>query len=146
MKICNKCKQQKPSSEFYRHDTNRDRLSGQCKKCLYDVRQVNYQNNKEEIIASKLKHQKERREANQIFVRTYLQGHSCADCEEPDWIVLEFDHVRGKKRCNISKMIFMGYALKTLVEEVKKCDVVCRNCHVRRTYRRENSWRVQEIA
>jgi hypothetical protein len=56
------------------------------------------------------------------------------DCGESDPIVLEFDHVRGVKRGEISRLKTM-VSLETLAEEIAKCDVRCANCHRRKTHR-----------
>lgn len=34
MKVCNKCKEEKPGTEFYGHNSTRDGLSSSCKKCV----------------------------------------------------------------------------------------------------------------
>lgn len=48
-------------------------------------------------------------------------------------MVLEFDHVRGVKKGDVSLMARQGLALKTIDAEIAKCDVRCANCHRRRT-------------
>jgi hypothetical protein len=60
------------------------------------------------------------------------------DCGETDIIVLQFDHVRGKKTNAVSKLVSMGYGLDTIKEEINKCEVRCANCHTRRTYKQFN--------
>jgi len=65
-------------------------------------------------------------------VWVYLLCHPCVDCGEPDPVVLEFDHVRGVKAFTIGQDAgHVGRDL--LIEEIKKCDVRCANCHRRRT-------------
>ena len=61
----------------------------------------------------------------------YLRAHPCVDCGETDVLVLEFDHQRDKL-FNIS----WGLAEKPWAKiqlEIDKCQVVCANCHRRRT-------------
>ena len=60
-------------------------------------------------------------------VRWYKLLHPCADCENGDPRVLDFDHVRGKKLFNINEG--MTYSFGTILAEIEKCDVVCANCH-----------------
>jgi hypothetical protein len=58
-----------------------------------------------------------------------LKDVPCADCGKRfPWYVMDFDHVRGKKLNNIGSM---GNALTAtaILEEAKKCDVVCACCH-----------------
>ena len=43
---------------------------------------------------------------------------------------LEFDHLDpSNKVCAISKMVERDYTLEELIEEIKKCRVLCRSCH-----------------
>jgi hypothetical protein len=84
-----------------------------------------------------------RRQRLQTLVLEYLLEHPCVDCGETDPIVLEFDHLRDKV-ANISSMINVRRPWQAIVEEIAKCDVVCANCHRRRTAMRINSFRYQQ--
>lgn len=53
----------------------------------------------------------------------------CHDCKTQDLRVLEFDHVRGEKIKNVSRLLSDNVAWIKIQEEIDKCDVVCRNCH-----------------
>ncbi len=78
------------------------------------------------------------RKRNQLraVVLNYLKINSCADCGETDPVVLEFDHRDGdEKIANITEMVNRRVTLRRLVEEIKKCDVRCANCHTRKTAR-----------
>lgn len=61
-----------------------------------------------------------------------LKDKPCAECGStfPTY-VMEFDHVRGEKKCNVPKLWHCSEAV--FLEEVSKCDVVCSNCHKIRT-------------
>lgn len=48
---------------------------------------------------------------------------------------MDFDHARGQKVADISRLAVRG-ATKQLREELVKCDVVCANCHRIRTFNR----------
>ena len=56
-------------------------------------------------------------------------------CGEDDHVVLTFDHVRGEKSFTISDRLHT-MTWTGLSREIAKCDVVCANCHLRRTARR----------
>jgi 5-methylcytosine-specific restriction endonuclease McrA len=78
-------------------------------------------------------------EESKQFVWNYLQAYPCVDCGERDPIVLEFDHVRGKKRKIISQLVNSGYGIDVIKKEIAKCEVRCSNCHKRKTAR-EQGW------
>jgi hypothetical protein len=63
-----------------------------------------------------------------------LKSHPCLDCggNFPP-VLMDFDHVRGTKRGIISRLSGGRMAKAKLLEEVAKCEVVCANCHRRRT-------------
>lgn len=69
---------------------------------------------------------------NQHFVNAYKRTIGCRDCGETDPVVLDFDHVRGKKRCRVSSMVAQGWSLLTIFTEMEKCQLRCANCHRRR--------------
>jgi hypothetical protein len=62
----------------------------------------------------------------------HMAQHPCADCGETDVRVLEFDHV-GAKEDNMSTLLNLGVPLARFAAELARCDVVCVNCHRRRT-------------
>jgi hypothetical protein len=73
------------------------------------------------------------------YLIDYFRSHPCVDCGERDPVVLEFDHLA-------EKLFDIGQALpyrswQSILEEIEKCDVVCANCHRRRTAKRRGSLR-----
>lgn len=58
------------------------------------------------------------------------------DCGETDPIVLEFDHINNDKLDNVCALATSAVALERLKNEIEKCEVVCSNCHRRRTAKR----------
>jgi hypothetical protein len=82
-----------------------------------------------------------RRAAARAYITDILHNGQCCDCGLRDPGVLEFDHVAGKGM-DIARMVRDAYRLERLVAEVARCDLVCPNCHRRRTARRVRSWRV----
>lgn len=70
----------------------------------------------------------------------YFKLHPCVDCGESDPLVLEFDHLRDKTFNIARAMPDRGW--DSILAEIEKCEVVCANCHRRRTLRRMNALRV----
>ena len=74
------------------------------------------------------------------YLIEFFVTHPCADCGEQDPVVLEFDHLRDKS-------FAIGPALsrrnwQSILDEMEKCEVVCANCHRRRTARRRGALRM----
>jgi hypothetical protein len=59
---------------------------------------------------------------------------------ETDPLVLDFDHL-GDKRFNISQAL-PDRNWAAILAEIEKCEVVCANCHRRRTARRGDFMRL----
>ena len=79
------------------------------------------------------------RARNRKLLVDYLQNHPCVDCGEADIIVLEFDHLRDKTG-NIATMVNAARSIAAIRAEIDKCEVVCANCHRRRTAQRDGGW------
>ncbi len=83
-----------------------------------------------------------RRYAKNIAAIQKLKSVPCMDCKTIyPHCVMDFDHVpeRGKKKRNIACMTNRSVEAPTFQAELKKCDVVCANCHKIRTYKRMQS-------
>lgn len=86
------------------------------------------------------KSNKLRKQMIEKFLVEYLLFHPCVDCGHDDIRVLEFDHVRGKKLANISRMVFQK-SLEKVKQEIAKCEVRCANCHRIQTAIRSNNYK-----
>ena len=64
----------------------------------------------------------------------------CADCKQTyPYYVMDFDHLpKYKKVADITLLVKAGSS-KKLMEEIKKCEIICSNCHRIRTYIRRPS-------
>lgn len=77
---------------------------------------------------------REKRKQLRIYIRRVKSYLGCIDCNNKDWRVLDFDHVRGIKIFQISAVHRFNYGLTELKQEMRKCDVRCSNCHRIKTY------------
>lgn len=84
--------------EFNKNKVKKDGLNTICRDCSKARSRKYYNENTEE-------HKKnvgKRTKVNRLLLRsrllTYLKTHPCVDCGLDNPIVLEFDHVKGKKR------------------------------------------------
>lgn len=49
---------------------------------------------------------------------------------------MDFDHL-GDKKFGISEALSKNLNIKVILEEIKKCDLLCANCHRARTFLRK---------
>jgi L-lysine 2,3-aminomutase len=55
-------------------------------------------------------------------------------------VVLQFDHIGDDKSATVSRLVTSAYSWTRILLEIAKCEVVCANCHARRTARRHGGW------
>lgn len=134
MKKCARCEIELPLSEFNFKNKEKKTYQSYCRQCNIDKNKEHYQNNKEIYYAKSkdylLKVKK--------FIFNYLNENPCVVCGEVDPIVLEFDHLRDKKY-SISNMLNKCGSIESIKEEISKCQVLCANCHKRKTAK-QFSW------
>lgn len=154
LRICYTCKLEKDTNnEFHIARKEKDGRSFECKECVrkYNASYgVGYYYNGGA---------KERRYLARDFINWIATEQGCIDCNDrykdmPEFLkiinerflqhpeTLTYDHVRGEKKFVIS--MWSGYSLKSSLkkqktvmkrfqEELKKCEIVCANCHHIRT-------------
>lgn len=126
MKKCTICKTEKSEAEFNKNCRKKDGLQTKCKQCSKELSKKYYKKHKKYHANKRIN----KREENKKFVYNYLQGKRCIDCNQTYHpAALDFDHVRGEKVAAISKMIFDGYSIESIKEEIEKCEIRCANCH-----------------
>ena len=131
---CGRCGELKPVEEFAWRRRARGQRDNYCRPCRAAYKQEHYARNRQRYIDDA-----QRRRRALVAERTtelleFLLSHPCADCGEADPLVLEFDH-RSDKSFNVSKGL-RDHSWPAVLAEIAKCDVVCANCHRRRTARR----------
>jgi NAD-dependent dihydropyrimidine dehydrogenase PreA subunit len=74
-------------------------------------------------------------------VRKLKEETPCADCEENHpYYVIQFDHRPGTQKIDKINRLIWRASRKTIFEEIAKCDIVCGNCHAKRTYHRQMNY------
>ena len=140
-KICLKCKSEKSTEEFAFKNKEKGTRHSYCKVCFRKVRTDHYESNRQETLdRTKLRNARVR-EKNQQLLFNCLLEHPCVDCGDADPIVLEFDHVNGKKVKAVSVLIRESWSWEAILREIQKCEVRCANCHRRVTIKRGNHYR-----
>jgi hypothetical protein len=147
MKRCSTCKIKKPTSEFYKQRSKRDGLQSACKLCIKAAFKRFYYGKDQTARNIRVNTWREARKADtRSKVANYLRRNPCTDCGEKDIVVLEFDHVRGKKFRDVSKLTNQCKQWPVVWKEIQKCEVVCSNCHKRRTAKRSGWWQLEILA
>ncbi len=80
-----------------------------------------------------------KRESVREWVYELKNSTACTDCgvQYPSYVT-DFDHTgTGEKINTISRLINNG-SFRQVQEEIKKCELVCANCHRFRTHKRKN--------
>lgn len=137
-KVCNGCLERKSVNEFHFRSQSQNTRAPRCKACKKN-QDANIWSAGTKKVTS-LENMLERKRKSRDYVWSILVKSECADCGNADPLVMEFDHL-GNKVYNVSSMMQKGYAVSALAKEIAKCEVVCANCHRKRTYAREGSWR-----
>jgi hypothetical protein len=76
------------------------------------------------------------RARNREKFRAYMTASACADCGIRDFAVLDLDHRDPRDKLNeVSLLARQPISWSAIQKEINKCDVVCANCHRKRTAR-----------
>lgn len=134
-KRCSTCREVKPLGAFNRLKKAKDGRQYNCRDCNKQYHYENWDRHMSQI----RRRGTARKAENKRFIVEYLLTHPCVDCGETDILVLEFDHVNGDKSDSVGRLV-ATQQLDRVIEEIQKCEVVCCNCHRRRTARRSASW------
>ena len=124
-KICNRCGQEKFLDEFHKNPTKKDGVQSMCKDCRKEYHREHYLKN---TIKYKEKAQNLRDFLKEL-VRRYKQLKGCRICGEKRWWVLELHHRSKEEKDNNINIFVTSSNLKLLKKEIRKCDVLCSNCH-----------------
>ena len=130
MKRCPGCDTVKELGKFGSDRSAKNGKGGYCKECRSSKKKIKYRTDpvfRANCIKNSAKIIKEKYAKNMRLKNEYLNEHPCVDCGNTDVRVLDFDHIRGEKRFNISEGILLKW--KDIIKEIDKCDIRCANCH-----------------
>ena len=136
---CYRCGEVKPAEAFSWRRRERGQRDSFCRPCRKAYGREHYLANRQRYVdQARMQKQRLMRERT-AYLFEYFKAHPCSDCAETDPMVLEFDHLRDK-RFNIgSALPYRNW--ESILAEIEKCEVVCANCHRRRTANRIGSVR-----
>ena len=127
MRKCVRCGIERPDDLFSKGNSS-------CKICHRELSRLHYKKHTDRYKKNQLDKLKVRGQ----YLYKYLLKNPCIDCGETDPSALDFDHRDiNEKKDHISKM-FRDSAWQIVLEEVKKCDIRCANCHRKKTAKQFN--------
>lgn len=110
-KICTKCGKELPIEDFNWRNKEKGTRRSECKTCHADFMKEVYKNKKKTVTEIK-------------------KNLKCAKCGEEREYCLDFHHTNPNEKENtIARMTSNNYRLDTVLNEIKKCIVLCSNCH-----------------
>lgn len=133
-KTCKACKETKSISEFHPNKTCTLGVVGTCRKCMAERKRQWYSDNR----AERQDDANERNRAKKQKAVDYFGG-KCHDCNQsfPN-CVFQFHHLNpAEKDANPSKL--MNGREDKMWEELKKCIMLCANCHLMRHFIRKEA-------
>lgn len=133
IKKCTKCRVMKSIGLFSWKNKAKEIKHPNCKVCVKKTWDKHYAEHKEDYKRRAAVNSTKQRKRHGEKVAEYLRNNPCVDCGEDDLVVLQFDHIIGEKRNNISALVSGSYSWKTIEVEIAKCEVRCANCHTRKT-------------
>jgi hypothetical protein len=131
MRRCGRCNHHLPLAAFAWRRATKGQRDNYCYACRAAYKREHYLENRDRYIENAGARRRAEVHRRTVALLDYLAEHPCQDCGEDDPVVLEFDH-RGDKEFDISRGL-RDRAWPTVLQEIAKCDVVCANCHRRRT-------------
>lgn len=112
-----------------------------CKPCHREYNREHYQANKQVYIDKARKNDLKYLQLIREYIWNYLLEHPCLHCGEDDPRVLEFDHLDPSiKSFNISEASKNVSKIETVQAEIDKCQILCANCHRRKTFDQFGWW------
>ena len=127
-KRCSLCKNDLPATdEFFasRYDKKEVQLQGTCRLCQKKYRKDHYKKHKQKYI--------DKAKDYRIKVRDWFNDLKkdlfCEVCGEDRYWVLDFHHNDPLQKDNEVTNLVRDCSKEKIIEEIKKCKVLCSNCH-----------------
>src|SRR5688500_9549699 len=131
-KCCSRCKRTWPLSDFSRRANGT--ANAWCKACHREYDKLYYRADP----ARYTRIARERERKLRYFVAELKHNKTCPDCGRifPHFL-LDFDHVQGTKAFILPHIYTRHISIARVLQEIEKCELVCSNCHRRRTFTRK---------
>ncbi len=131
---CCRCGESKAPDEFAWRRKAQGQRDTHCRPCRSAYGKEHYAANKQRYIDQAAERKRRVGRERWAYLIDFFAANPCSDCGETDPLVLEFDHLEDKAFDISQGLISRPWTV--VLDEVAKCDVVCANCHRRRTAQR----------
>lgn len=125
MKVCSRCRVEKPHSEYHKSSKMKDGVQSSCKSCMAESykrsRMQRYDHYK--FIA------KQRGNRNVELFSQWKAKQCCCKCGESEASCLDLHHLDPSEKEVTVSNVTRYWSWDRLMKEVDKCIVVCSNCH-----------------
>lgn len=116
--------------------TNAPRLKTGYRECVKSAIKKDiveyYPKEKKRFVEAAARHHQRKKE----FINS-VKDVPCKDCgKKYPPICMDFDHTNGEKRLAVSALLAKGMPMEKILNEIKKCEPICSNCHRIRTWKR----------
>ena len=126
-KKCTKCQRELPLDNFRWKNKAEGRKHSQCKDCQKAQEKQHYQESAERRESVRLTANYQKTTNMQLVEEARMSG--CKKCGEMRPYVLDFHHRDGDEKIATINRMIKSASVQTLQTELKKCDVLCANCH-----------------
>ncbi len=95
-----------------------------------EYQRKHYLRNKKKYLRKSKENNKRYRARNREFIKRYKMSVGCQECGfKKHYAALDFHHMTDDKKDNIALMSNESFSLKRIKTEIRKCVVLCANCH-----------------
>lgn len=123
---CCTCHQPKPPHAFAWRNKAKNQRARDCRACHSKARRANYAANR----ARDVSYVNRRRRSLRAWLKAYKATLHCKRCGENHPATLDFHHRNPRAKEIAIHMIYRkGWGKARILKEIKKCDVLCANCH-----------------
>lgn len=125
MRECARCKIKKPTEEFGICNSRKDGLQRLCILCNREQAREYY--HKEKQRSTHVRRAATRHQKIAAVLDDIKASSRCCACGEGCVVCLDFHHLAEEdKQFILARCVF---SVAKILEEVKKCEVICSNCH-----------------
>lgn len=148
MKTCSVCLKSKNEEDYFYRNKRTEKLHAQCKQCYIEKRRAIWKSYYHKHGSKYRENAVQRNKLLKIRLREqlviFLSSKSCISCGNSDIRVLEFDHIDPKtKSFSIARAIGDIRSWDEIQKELKKCQVLCANCHKIKTAEEQGWYKIK---